>query len=108
MRINGHKVHVLLDGGSTLDLVLASFAKVHQLKMFKLKSPICLQMATFGSRSTIQYGAHAELKVGDFKQQRYFDVVNLDWYQVILGTPFLKEHKIMLNYAGSGLFKLGD
>ena len=85
-----------------------SFAKVHQLKMFELKSPIRLQMAAFGSRSTIQYGAHAELKVGDFKQQWYFDVVNLDWYQVILGTLFLKEHKTMLNYAGSGSFKLGD
>ena len=108
MRINGHKVHVLLDGGSTLDLISANFAKVHQLKMFELKNPIRLQMATFGSRSTIQYGAHAELKVGDLKQQRYFDVVNLDRYQVILGTPFLKEHKIMLNYAGSGSFKLGD
>ena len=46
--------------------------------------------------------------MGDLKQQRYFDVVNLDRYQVILGTPFLKEHKIMLNYAGSGKFKLGD
>jgi hypothetical protein len=108
MRINGHKVHVLLDGGSMLDLILANFAKVHQLKMFELKNLIHLQMAMSGSRSSIQYGAHAELKVGDLKQQRYFDVVNLDRYQVILGTPFLKEHKIMLNYAGSGSFKLGD
>ncbi len=78
MRINGHKVHALLDGGSMLDLISASFAKVHQLKMFKLKNPIRLQMATSGSRSSIQYGAHAELKVGDLKQQCYFDVVNLD------------------------------
>ncbi len=95
MRINGHKVHGLLDGGSTLDLISANFAKVHQLKMFELKNPIRLQMAMSGSRSSIQYGAHAELKVGDLKQQRYFDIVNLDWYQVILGMPFLKEHKII-------------
>ena len=54
MRINGHKVHVLLDGGSTLDLISANFTKVHQLKMFELKNPIHLQMATFSSRSTIQ------------------------------------------------------
>jgi len=56
----------------------------------------------------IQYGAWAELKIGDFRTQRYFDVVNLDRYQVILGTPFLREFEIMLNYAGSGSFKLGS
>ena len=35
-------------------------------------------------------------------------MVNLDRYNVILGTPFLKEHKIILNYAGHGSFKLKD
>jgi hypothetical protein len=35
-------------------------------------------------------------------------VVNLDRYQVVLGTPFLKQQNIMLNYAGSGSFKLED
>ncbi len=108
MRINGHRAHVLLDGGSTLDMISANFASVLALEMFQLKKPIKLQMATSGSRSSINHGARAELQVGEFKQMRYFDVVNLDRYNVILGTPFLKEHKIILNYAGHGSFKLKD
>ena len=108
MRLDSNKAHVLLDGGSTLDLVSASFARVHKLQVFELKNPIRLQMATFGSRSSITHGARAELQVGDHRETRYFDVVNLDRYQVILGTPFLREHGVLLNYAGTGSFKLGN
>ncbi|KAF8642425.1 hypothetical protein AX14_009745 [Amanita brunnescens Koide BX004] len=70
-------------------MVSANFAAVHKLDMFQLKKPIKLQMATSGSRSIINYGAKVELQVGELKEQRYFDV-------------------IMLNYAGYGLFKLRD
>jgi hypothetical protein len=106
MCINGHKAHVLLDGGSMLDMVSANFVAVHKLDMFQLKTLLKLQMATSGSCSIINYGAKAELQVGGLKEQRYFDVVNLDHYQVILGTPFLKHHGVMLNYADHGSFKL--
>ena len=106
VRINGHKAHVLLDGGSTIDMISANFAKVHQLNVFQLKKPIKLQMATSGSRSVIQYGARADLRLGDLNQGRYFDVVNLDRYHAILGTPFLKEHEVMLNYVGHSSFRL--
>jgi hypothetical protein len=106
MRVNGHKAHVLLDGGSTLDMILANFAAVHKLEMFQLKKPLKLQMATSGSRSIINYGAKAELHVGALKEQRYFNVVNLDRYHVILGTPFLKHHGVLLNYNGHGSFRL--
>jgi hypothetical protein len=108
MRINGQKAHVLLDGGSTLDMISANFATLHKLDMFQLKKPVKLQMATTGSRSVINYGVNAELLIGRFKQNRYFDVVNLDRYHVILGTPFLKEHGVMLNYANHGSFRLGN
>jgi hypothetical protein len=108
MRINGQKAHVLLDGGSTLDMISANFATLHKLDMFQLKKPIKLQMATTGSRSVINFGVNAEIQIGRFKQNRYFDVINLDRYHVILGTPFLKEHGVMLNYANNGSFRLGN
>ena len=34
--------------------------------------------------------------------------MNLDRYQVVLGTLFLKQHRVILNYVGSRSFKLGD
>lgn len=102
MHINGHKAHVLLDGGSMLNMILANFAAIHKLEMFQLKKPLKLQMATSGLRSVINYGAKAELHVGVLKEQRYFDMVNLNRYHVILGTPFLKHHRVLLNYDGHG------
>jgi hypothetical protein len=78
MRVNGHKAHVLLDCGSTLDMISANFTAVHKLEMFQLKKPLKLQMAMSGSRSIINYGAKAELHVGALKEQQYFDMVNLD------------------------------
>jgi hypothetical protein len=68
MQINGNRAHVLLDGGSTLDMISANFTSVLALEMFQLKKPIKLQMATSGSRSSINHGARAELQVGEFKQ----------------------------------------
>ena len=65
-------------------------------------------MATSGSRSIINFGAKAEIECGDYSQTHYFDIVNLDRYQVVLGTPFLKQHGVILNYVGSRSFKLGD
>jgi hypothetical protein len=108
MRINGHKAHVLLDGGSTIDMISANFASIHKLDLFQLKKLVKLQMATSGSHSVINFGVKAEIECGDFSQTRYFDVVNLDRYQVVLGTPFLKQLNVILNYMGSGSFKLGD
>jgi hypothetical protein len=108
MRINGQKAHVLLDGGSTIDMISANFASVHKLDLFQLKKLIKLQMATSGSRLVINFGAKAQITCRSYSQTRYFDMVNLDRYQVVLGTPFLKQQKVMLNYTGSRSFKLED
>jgi hypothetical protein len=74
--------------------------------MFQLRKPVRLQMATSGSRTTIQFGARAEIRFGEFRQKRYFDVVNLDRYDVILGMPFLKDNEVLMNFSGTGSFKL--
>ena len=106
IKIDGTIAHVLLDCGSTLDMISANFASAAKLDMFQLKEPVKLQMATAGSKSTINFGARAEIKIGHFSQKRYFDVVNLDRYDVIFGTLFLKENKILLNFKDNGSFKL--
>ena len=108
MRVNRHKAHILLDGGSTIDMISVNFASIHKLDLFQLKKPVRLQMATSGSHSIINFGVKATLECGDYSQAHYFDVVNLDRYQVVLGTLVLRQHGIILNYARSGSFKFGD
>jgi hypothetical protein len=106
IRIGEIKAHALLDCGSTLDMISANFAATSKLDMFQLKKPVRLQMATSGSRTTIQFGARAEIRLGELKQRRYFDVVNLDRYNAILGLPFLKENKVLMNFSRNGSFRV--
>jgi Retroviral aspartyl protease len=106
IRIGEIKAHVLLDCGSTLDMISANYAATSKLDMFQLKKPVRLQMATSGSRTTINFGVRAEIRLGDFKQRRYFDVVNLDRYDAILGLPFLKENEVMMNFSSNGSFRV--
>jgi hypothetical protein len=89
-------------------MISTNFSSIHKLDLFQLKKPVKLQMAASGSCSIINFGVKAETECRDFSQTCYFDVVNLDRYQVVLGTPFLKQLNVILNYAGSGSFKLGD
>src|SRR6266478_7240915 len=56
IRIGEVKAHVLLDCGSTLDMVSANYVAMSKLDMFQLEKPVRLQMATSGSRTTIQFG----------------------------------------------------
>ena len=52
MKIGKLKARVLLDSGSTLDMISANYAAVAKLDMFQLKKPVKLQMATSGSWSS--------------------------------------------------------
>jgi hypothetical protein len=103
---SGYNTHILLDCGSTLDMVSANYVATSKLDMFQLEKPVRLQMATSGSRTTIQFGICAEIKFSEFRQKRYFDVINLDKYDAILGMPFLRDNEALMNFSGSGLFKL--
>src|SRR6266704_4103270 len=106
VRIGEIKAHVLLDCGSTLDMVSANYAAMSKLDMFQLKKPVRLQMATSGLCTRIQFSTHTEIRFGEICQKRYFDIINLDRYNAILGIPFLKDNKVLMNFSGMGSFRL--
>lgn len=33
-----------------------------------------------------------------YSRPEYFDVVNIDWYEVLIGTPFMHQHKVVLDF----------
>jgi len=57
--------------------------------MTKLDNPISLQLACIGSKPTINYGAMSTIIFGNKHIEEYFDVANINYYDVILCTPFL-------------------
>ena len=84
--INGVKAHCLLDSGSEGVLLSLEFTQATGIKMFALGKPIALQLACISSRSTINYRTRATIKIGRKVVEEYFDIMNVEHYDTILGT----------------------
>ena len=52
-----------------------------------------------GSKSIINYGTNTTIKINSKELKEYFDVVNIAYYDAILGTPFLKKFKVVIDLA---------
>ena len=70
-------------------MISPNFVWATGIPTFKVESPVGLQLACMGSKSTISYGARSSIVFGNKHVKEYFDVVNIDYYDVILGMPFL-------------------
>ena len=47
------------------------------------------------------YSMIAHFEYEGIDSQRYFDILNLDGYDLILGTPFLFQHQIKIGFNDS-------
>ena len=77
-------------------------------KIFALEQPIALQLACISIRSMINYGTHATIKIGHKIVKEYFDIANVEHYDTILGTPFLRKMWIVLDFRSPGIIQIGN
>jgi len=96
--MNGVKAYTLFDSGSTTDAVSPDFTRVANIPVYELEKPLTLQLGCTGSRSKINFGTESRIKFGSIAKDTYLDVANLDKYDSILGTLFLRKHGIMLDF----------
>lgn len=97
--IAGMKCYTLLDSGSTTNAISPDVAVMSKTPLVELDEPMTLQLGTVGSKSTINYGTHATATMGNSSFESYYDVANIDYYDAILGTPFLLQHKVILDFG---------
>ena len=88
-------------------MVSPDFARATGMNLTKLEQPISLQLACVGSKSTINYGTKATIVFSNTHVKEYLDVANIDYYDVILGTLFLRRLGIALDFAGPGTIRMG-
>jgi hypothetical protein len=51
------------------------------------------------SQLIINYGARTHLELGPMtKNNTYLDVMNIDRYNMIIDTPFMQKHGLMLDF----------
>lgn len=97
--IGGVQAFTLFDSGCTTQSVSHEFARAAGLNAMALSDPVPLQLGTAGSRSVINFGVFAELEIGSVKDKNhYFDVVNLDRYDAIIGTRAMRSLGINLDF----------
>ncbi|KAG6913796.1 hypothetical protein DXG01_004202 [Tephrocybe rancida] len=96
VKIDGHPVHALMDSWLLGDFMSSTIAEQLKVKKVELSSPIPVQLAVQGSRSKVNYGATAKLEYQQLSRPHYFDIMNLNGYDLILGTLWIYQHKVTL------------
>ena len=84
-------------------MISPNFIRAAKIKPFPLDKPIGIQLAVTGSKSVVNYGANATIKYEGRELKEYFDIINIDYYDAILGTPFLRKHKVIINFVNNCL-----
>ena len=88
-------------------MISPDFIRATGIVPIKLEKPIGLQLACVGSKATINYGAKSTITFVNAHVEEYFDIANIDYYDVILGTPFLQRLNIMLDFTSPGVICMG-
>ena len=101
--IGGVKAHCLIDSGCEGTMLSPDFIRAAKITTFPLEKPIGIQLAVTGSKSVINYGANATIKIDEETSKEYFDVVNIDYYDAILGTPFLRKYGVLIDFINNCL-----
>ncbi|KDQ63433.1 hypothetical protein JAAARDRAFT_91806, partial [Jaapia argillacea MUCL 33604] len=107
VNIGGTSVFVLLDSGSTTDSFSPSFVMLAGVLVSELETPIPLQLGCVGSRSTIQFGTTTDITFIHNTIKHYFDIVNIDQYDAVLGTVFMHRMGVLLDFK-HGVLKSGS
>ncbi|SJL16375.1 uncharacterized protein ARMOST_19897 [Armillaria ostoyae] len=98
LNINGLDTVTLWDSRSTSTAMSPAFVDISKVLVSRLLNPVVLQLGTVGSRAKINFGTNTEIKTEGFQGREYFDVVNIDKYDAIIGTPFMHRNKVVLNF----------
>ena len=98
VQLNGQPCRALLDSGSLGDFVSSTLADQLKLKKKTLESPLTVQLAVSGSRTKVNASTEARLKYQGIDELRTFDIININSYDMILGTPWLWQHQVCLGF----------
>ena len=63
-----------------------------------LETPLALQLVVQGSWSWVNARVSVQFKYQDIDEPRTFDIINLNNYDLILGTPWMHQHQICLGF----------
>lgn len=99
LTINGQQLYTLLDSGSTTSAISPEAVISSAVEVIELKQPMTLQLGMIGSKGRINHGVNTHVGLGSVSLPVYFDIANIDYYDVIIGTLFLNRNKVILDFS---------
>ena len=63
-----------------------------------LAKPLPIQLAVTGSRTKVNRSVTVNVQYQTIAESHRFDIMNLDGYDIILGTPFMFQHQMLLGF----------
>ena len=97
VRINRHPAQALVDTRSLGDFMSSTLANQLKVKRKILGTPLGLQLAVQGSQSKINTTTEAQFQYQGIDLMRHFNIINLNSYDIILGTLGLYQHKVCIS-----------
>ena len=67
-----------------------------QLECVMLEKLLTIQLAIQGSQLKVNFGVKVHFQYQGMDYTCYFNIINLQSYDMILGTPFLYQHQVMV------------
>lgn len=96
--VDEHPAQALLDLGSLGHFISSTLVDQLGLKQERLNSPLALQLAVQGSWSKVNSVTTVKLQYKTISEQRTLDVININSYDLILGTPWLYQHQVCVGF----------
>jgi hypothetical protein len=104
VKVNGLEAYTLLDTESMTVSVTHDFAWVVKLDVIQLENPVQLQLGMVGSHSMINFRTKTQLDLGPMHEDdAYLDIMNIDQYDMIIRTPFMCKHGLVLDFEKNTL-----
>jgi hypothetical protein len=98
VKVNGIEAYTCWDSGSKLDAISPDLTQATGVEPAAKKSALRIRLGTKGSSAMTSYKVSPTLDFGNTKFTHNLDVVNLDCWDLLLGSPFCNKHSIVLNY----------
>lgn len=94
MDIGSQQALTLMDSGCTIEVLSPAHVQTTNEKIHQLKNQHSLQLGAVESCAKLNYSMTMKTLYGGIIEDVYYDIVNIDRYNTIIGMQFMHKHGI--------------
>jgi hypothetical protein len=107
LKVNGIEAFVCFDSGSELDAISPNFVRAIRIKPIAKDTSVKICLAMRGSTSMTSYEVKVNLDLGDATMDHPLEILNLDRWDMILGSYFCEHYNLHIDYENKTI-KIGE